>query len=97
MESHLEEQPLQEHELYNYAAHLLIKEHKSEEEANAILVRKGVAPERAREAIDGLQSEITQAKKEAANKAMLYGAMWCVPCRAGPALRPGCWSSACRR
>ncbi len=64
--------------LYEYTAQLLIDQKKSKKEVEQILVDKGIDVESARVLIQTISEQIRNAKKESANKDMLYGALWCI-------------------
>ena len=64
--------------IYDHAADLLINGKKSGSEVQQILIDKGMDPGAAKVIVDNLSSQIVSAKKEGANKDMLYGALWCV-------------------
>jgi hypothetical protein len=63
---------------YSYAAHLLVNEKKTPEAVKTSLQEKGLDEAAATTIVDTLESQIQAAKKEGANKDMLYGALWCV-------------------
>jgi hypothetical protein len=60
-------------EIYDYAAHLLMTEHKSPEEATKELIKNGLDSESATVVINNLQLQIKQAKKDGAAQNMFYG------------------------
>ncbi|MEH0153915.1 hypothetical protein V6R21_07185 [Limibacter armeniacum] len=78
MEATQQEQQNVINKVYDYAAHLLIKEDKGPAVVKKILVDEGVNLELASAIVDKLQSQIEAAKKERAQKDMLYGALWCI-------------------
>jgi hypothetical protein len=63
---------------YSYAANLLVHEKKTPEAVKTSLQERGLDAATAAIVVDRLQEQIQTAKKEAANKDMLYGALWCV-------------------
>lgn len=65
-------------QVYEYAAHLLVKEKKSPDEVINFLVEKGLDEESSRIIVDNLGVHIGDAKKKRAQKDMLYGALWCI-------------------
>jgi hypothetical protein len=65
-------------QIYDYAANLLVKEDKSPSEVKKALMEQGIEEESASVIVDNLETQINKAKKEQANKDMLYGALWCV-------------------
>ena len=62
--------------LIEYAANLLIQEKKSASETKKALMDMGLDAENAETIVSSLEEQIQQAKNEAANKNMLYGALW---------------------
>lgn len=73
-------QPTQElvQGLYNHAAHQLFTENKLDVEVIDDLVAKGLDRESASAIVTNLQTRMAEAKKERAQKDMLYGALWCI-------------------
>jgi hypothetical protein len=65
-------------EFYNYAANLMINEKKSSGDIQTALIEKGLSENAAFTIVNNLENEFKNAKKEAAKKDMLYGALWCV-------------------
>jgi hypothetical protein len=65
-------------QMFSYAANLLVQEKKSPEEVRAALKKIGLDEPTAVLVVDTLEKQIQAAKKESANKDMLYGALWCV-------------------
>ena len=78
MESNQNEQQEAVTKIYDYAANLLVNENKSESEVEQILIAEGIDSESAKIVIANLSKQIIDAKKERANKDMLYGALWCI-------------------
>jgi hypothetical protein len=76
----MENQNAQEvaNELYNYAANLLVNGNKSSAEVKNALMDKGLSEAAANTIVINLEDQIKKAKKERANKDMIYGALWCV-------------------
>jgi hypothetical protein len=64
--------------VYAYAANLLINEKKDSYEVKNMLVEKGLDAQSADTILNNLENEISKAKKDRANKDMIYGALWCV-------------------
>jgi hypothetical protein len=64
--------------LYNHAAHQLFTENRLDIEVIDDLVSKGLDRDSASAIVTDLQNKMDVAKKERANKDMLYGALWCV-------------------
>lgn len=64
--------------VYNYAAALMVQQKKSPDQAKNELINQGLDDESASIVVDNLLKDITRAKKERANKDMLYGALWCI-------------------
>lgn len=65
-------------EIYNYAANLIVNEKKDAVEVRNALAEKGLSEDAAYTIVKNVEDEIKKAKREAANKDMLYGALWCV-------------------
>lgn len=65
-------------EIYNYAANLIVNEKKDTIEVRNALAEKGLSEDAAYTIVKNVEDEIKKAKREAANKDMLYGALWCV-------------------
>lgn len=65
-------------QIYSYAANLMVNENKSVDETKNDLMAQGLDEESASIIVNNLQIQIGDAKKERANKDMLYGALWCV-------------------
>jgi hypothetical protein len=78
MESNQNEQQEAVTKIYDYAANLLVNENKSESEVEQILIAEGIDAESAKIIVENLSKQIIDAKKERANKDMLYGALWCI-------------------
>lgn len=78
MESNQNEQQEAVTKIYDYAANLLVNENKSESEVEQILIAEGIDSESAKIVLANLSKQIIDAKKERANKDMLYGALWCI-------------------
>lgn len=57
---------------------LLLDEGKSEIEAIQGLVKQGVSPEEAKNAVDNVLGQIRKAKKDKSNSDMTYGALFCI-------------------
>jgi hypothetical protein len=65
-------------QIYQYAANLMISEKKSYQETKKALLEYGIDEESASIVISNIEKQINVAKKERANKDMLYGALWCI-------------------
>lgn len=65
-------------QIYGFTADMLYNQKKSVEETKAALIGNGLKPEDADVVISNLQNQYKQEKKEAGNKNMLYGALWCI-------------------
>ena len=63
---------------YAFAAHLLVNQKMSVEEVKKTLIEKGVNLETASIVVEDLEKQLQNAKKEGAQKDMLYGALWCI-------------------
>jgi len=63
---------------YQYAANLLVNQKKTPDETKNALIAQGLDTETASIVVENLGTQILSAKKEQANKDMLYGALWCV-------------------
>ena len=62
----------------NYAIQLLVNQGLNDVEAERKLVEKGIDAQEAKTVVAQISQQITDAKRERANKDMLYGALWCV-------------------
>ncbi len=78
-------------QLYDYAADYMVNQGKSPEETKAQLVQKGLDEASAAMIVDKLEEAVIAAKRERANKDMLYGALWCI---GGTAVTLGTMSAA---
>jgi len=65
-------------QIYEYAVNLMIHENKNSYEVQMALKERGLDDESAKIIVENLEKEIEDAKKERANKDMLYGALWCI-------------------
>lgn len=65
-------------EAYNHAAELFTYQDKNNLEIVAILTEKGIDRQTAIEITDYVENELRSAKKKAAQKDILYGALWCL-------------------
>lgn len=61
-------------QLYDYAANLMFNEKKSVRETRKDLIDKGVESELA----NAIVNQLSEEKQSAANKDMIWGAVWCV-------------------
>lgn len=78
MDNNQNDQEQAVNQIYDYAVNLLIEQKKSPEEVKHILVKEGLDLESASVVVGNLEKQIKEAKKEGANKDMLYGALWCI-------------------
>ena len=78
MEKEQDNQKEAVNQIYEYAANLLVNEQKSATETKNALVAEGLDEESAAIVVSRLEQQIKDATKEAANKDMIYGAMWCI-------------------
>ena len=65
-------------QIYGFTADMLYNQKKSIEETKAALIENGLRAEDADVVIANLPNQYKQEKREAGNKNMLYGALWCV-------------------
>lgn len=65
-------------QIYGFTADMLYNQKKSIEETKAALIENGLRAEDVDVVIANLQNQYKQEKREAGNKNMLYGALWCV-------------------
>ncbi|MFL5763143.1 MAG: hypothetical protein ACJ77K_04315 [Bacteroidia bacterium] len=65
-------------QIYEYAANLMVKQSKTPTETINLLVSRGLDQKSATTIVTNLEQHIGKAKKERANKDMLYGALWCI-------------------
>lgn len=65
-------------QIYGFTADMLYNQKKSIEETKAALIENGLRAEDADVVIANLQNQYKQEKREAGNKNMLYGALWCI-------------------
>ena len=66
------------HEIYNYAANLIVNEKKTSTDVRSALAEKGLSEDAAYTIVRNVEDEIKKAKREAGSKDMIYGALWCV-------------------
>lgn len=80
MEEQREKMDQQEivNQIYGFTADMLYNQKKSVEETKGALIENGLRAEDADVVIANLQNQYKQEKREAGNKNMLYGALWCV-------------------
>ena len=81
--------------VYEYAAALMVKEKKSAYETKQALIAKGLDNEIATIVVDNLEKKIHDAKKERANKDMLYGGLWFIGGSVVTAVTYGAASGGC--
>jgi len=65
-------------QVYQFAANLLVTQKQTSDQAVQSLVAEGIDKESATTVVFSVQEEIKKAKRERANKDMLYGALWCM-------------------
>lgn len=65
-------------EIYNYAANLIVNEKKNATDVRLALAEKGLSEDAAYTIVRNVEDEIKKAKKDAATKDIIYGALWCV-------------------
>lgn len=65
-------------DLYNLAANLLVNEKKNSDEVKNALKERGLSEDAAYTILRNVEDEIKIAKRKAASKDMLYGALWCI-------------------
>jgi hypothetical protein len=64
--------------MHAYAADLLVNQERTGIDVIDMLKQKGLTHETASDIVFDLQEQIKKAKRERANKDMLYGALWCI-------------------
>ena len=74
---HIDQQEIV-NQIYGFTADMLYNKKKSIEETKTALIENGLRAEDADVVIANLQNQYKQEKREASNKNMLYGALWCV-------------------
>ena len=65
-------------EIYNYAANQMVNGNKNSKEVTDSLIQYGLDKESASTVVNNLERQISEAKKERAQKDMIYGALWCI-------------------
>ena len=78
MENQNNDQQETVNQIYKHAANLLVNQKKSASETRNELVEQGLDEESASIVVANLEQQIKDAKKEGANKDMLYGALWVI-------------------
>jgi ABC-type Fe3+/spermidine/putrescine transport system ATPase subunit len=78
MEQREIEQQDEINKIYDYTANLFVNEKKSSPEVTKILIEQGLDEKYASIVVANIEVQIKEARKEQANKDMLYGALWCV-------------------
>ncbi|RZK59851.1 MAG: hypothetical protein EOO91_03740 [Pedobacter sp.] len=78
MERNDDDQQQVVNQVYDHAANLLVNHKMSAYETQNALMEQGLDEENAAIVVSNLEQQIQSAKKERANKDMLYGALWCV-------------------
>lgn len=63
---------------YDYAVSLIAHQKRTPTEAVQMLINDGIGKEMAVSMVANLSEEVSKAKKDAAQKDILYGALWCV-------------------
>lgn len=64
--------------IYGYAADLLVNQKRTGDQTRDALIEQGIDEESAATIVSNLEDEIRKAKKDRANKDMLYGALWAI-------------------
>jgi len=64
-------------QIYNYAADMLVNQKMERHEVTKALMDQGLDEDSACIVVDNLENEIHKAKKESANKDILWGSIWC--------------------
>jgi hypothetical protein len=64
--------------VYSHAANLMLHQDLGADGTKRELVRLGIGEEAAQAVVTNLQKQINTAKRNAAKKSMLYGALWCI-------------------
>ncbi len=65
-------------DVYHYVANLLTQQNKDPYEVKQALVNNGIEPQEADRIIYEVEQQTNKIKNEAANKDMLWGAVWCI-------------------
>ena len=78
MEENQKNQDQQVKQIYENAANLMVEQKKSANEVKETLIKEGLDSESASNVVENIEQHMKKAKKEGANKNMLYGALWCV-------------------
>tara|TARA_B100000780_G_C21060225_1_gene426098 strand:+ start:456 stop:809 length:354 start_codon:yes stop_codon:yes gene_type:complete len=63
---------------YDYAVSLIAHQKRTPTQAVQMLINDGIGKEMAVSMVANLSEEVNKAKKDAAQKDILYGALWCV-------------------
>jgi hypothetical protein len=63
-------------QVYAFAANMMLQQDKNTYETKMALIEQGLDEESASVVVNNLEQEIEKAKKEKANKDMLYGGLW---------------------
>ncbi len=65
-------------QVYDYAADLLINEKSTPHEIKQSLIAQGIDESTAHLVVEKIEAEVVDERRKAANKDMLYGALWCI-------------------
>lgn len=63
-------------QIYQFAANLMVNQGKGTYETKKALIEQGLDEESAATVVNNLENQIEDSKREAANKDMIFGAMW---------------------
>lgn len=78
MEEQNQDQQAAVNQIYEYAALLMVNQNKDAYATKQALMEKGLDEESASVVVTNLEQQIKDAKKEKANRDMLFGALWCI-------------------
>lgn len=67
-----------DHELYQHALVLLIKEEQAARTVVKRLMKLGADEKKAKQIVEAAEAEVVAARKKAATKDIIWGAVWCV-------------------
>lgn len=76
-----QEQPTEQEmvdQVYAFAADLMVNQEKGPRVVKQELINQGLDEESAATVVSNLENQISEAKREAGRKDMIYGALWCV-------------------
>ena len=77
MQNEQEQQDAVNH-VYSFAANMLVQQNKSSYETIDALKMQGLDVETATTLVSNLEGQIKKAKRDRAQKDMLYGGLWCI-------------------